>query len=175
MRSWLLRGFIFAFVMVVLRLVQGKMINTWETKAQPISIVLVAIFAIAALIWGFFDGRSDAKAQPDPDRRLDLAMTWLLGGLVAGVLSGAVAWLIALFYKDIYTGGLVSELTTFAAFTALLTFVMATVGVGIGRYLVDRRYNREHPVPTHERSTGPDTDVFAAVRDDGKTQEAPAR
>jgi hypothetical protein len=175
MRSWLLRGLIFAFAMVVLRLVQGKMINTWETKAQLISIVLVAIFAIAALIWGFFDGRSDAAAQPDPDRRLDLAMTWLLAGLVAGLLSGAAAWLISLFYTDIYAGGWLNELTTFAAFTALLTFVMATLGVGIGRFLVDRRYNREHPVPTHEGSGGPDTDVFAAVRDDGKTQELRAR
>ena len=46
-------------------------------------------------------------------------MTWLLAGLVAGVLSGAVSWLIALFYKALYVGGLINELTTFAAFTAL--------------------------------------------------------
>ncbi|MBV8965177.1 MAG: hypothetical protein JO191_03265, partial [Mycobacteriaceae bacterium] len=41
----------------------------------------------------------------------------------------------------------------------------------IGRFLVDRRYNKEHPTPTHEGSHGPDTDVFAAVRDDEKTRE----
>ena len=175
MRSWLLRGLIFAFAMVVLRLIQGKMINTWESQAQLISIVLVLIFAIAAVIWGYFDGRSDAAAQPDPDRRRDLAMTWLLAGLVAGLLSGAAAWLISLFYTDIYAGGWLNELTTFAAFTALLTFVMATLGVGIGRFLVDRRYNREHPVPTHQGSQGPDTDVFAAAKDDGTTHEMRAR
>ena len=175
MRSWLLRGLFFAFAMVVLRLVQGKMINTWETKAQLVSIVLVVILAVVALIWGFLDGRSDAAAQPDPDRRLDLAMTWLLAGLVAGLLSGAMAWLISLFYKDIYTGGVVSELTTFAAFTALVIFLMAMIGVAVGRFLVDRRYNKEHPVPTHDHAHGPDTDVFAAVKDDERTQETRAR
>jgi MFS family permease len=187
MRSWLLRGLIFAFGMVVLRLVQGAMINTWETQAQVISIFLVLIFALAALVWGYFDGRSDAQAQPDPDRRGDLAMTWLLAGLVAGILSGAVAWLISLFYKTMYVAGLMNEITTFAAFTALVVFVMATLGVAAGRVLVDRRYDKEHPVPQHDGSHGPDTDVFAAVGggrtaaraaedqryDEGRTEEMP--
>ena len=163
MRSWLLRGLVFAFLMVVLRIVQGAMINTWETQAQTISIFLVAIFALVALVWGFIDGRADAKAQPDPDRRSDLAMTWLLGGLVAGILSGVVAWLISKFYKTMYVAGLLNEISTFAAFTALLVFVMATVGVAIGRFLVDRRYNKEHPVQPSKGAHGPDTDVFAAV------------
>jgi uncharacterized membrane protein YfcA len=175
MRSWLLRGLVFAVAMLVLRLVQGAMINTWESQAQVISIVLVVIFAIVAVIWGFFDGRNDAQAQPDPDRRRDLAMTWLLAGLVAGLLSGVLAWLISLFYKNIYAASLLNEITTFAAFTALLVFVMATIGVAVGRFLVDRRYNREHPVPTHEGAQGPDTDVFAAVKDDDTTHEMPAR
>lgn len=185
MRSWLLRGLVFAFAMVVLRIVQGAMINTWETQAQIISIFLVTIFGLAALVWGYFDGRADAQAQPDPDRRGDLAMTWLLAGLVAGILAGAVSWLIGLFYKSIYVAGLINEITTFAAFTALLMFVMATIGVALGRFLVDRRYDKEHPVPHHDGSHGPDTDVFAAVGggreaetaegqrlDEGRTQEA---
>src|SRR4051812_48306653 len=113
MRSWLLRGLIFAFLMVVLRVVQGVMINTWETRAQMISIVLVAAYTLLVLIWGFIDGRRDATSQPDPDRRADLAITWLLAGLVAGLLSGAVCWVISLFYKTIYVASLMNELTTF--------------------------------------------------------------
>jgi hypothetical protein len=167
MRSWLLRGLIFAFLMVVLRLIQGVMINTWETQAQVISISLVIIYAIVVLVWGFADGRRDANAQPDPDRRADLAMTWLLAGLVAGFLSGLVCWLISLFYKTLYVGGLINEVTTFAAFTALLVFVMAMIGVAVGRFLVDRRYNKEgYPTRRREGADGdenPDTDVFAAV------------
>ncbi len=164
MSKWLLRGLVFAALMVIVRLLQGALINTWETRAGLISIILVALFAIAVFLWGVADGRADARANPDPDRRGDLAMTWLLAGLFAGIVSGAVAWFIHLFYKSLYVEGLINELTTFAAFTALLTFLMAIAGVALGRYLIDRKAAE---VPHHghagddERA---DTDVFAAVR-----------
>lgn len=175
MRSWLLRGLVFAFLMVVLRLVQGAMINTWETQAGLISVFLVVVYFIAVVVWGYLDGRSDARAQPDPDRRSDLAMTWLIAGLIAGILSGAVCWFISLFYKGLYVGGLVNELTTFAAFTALLVFVGAVVGFGVGRFLTDRQYNKEGAPPRRTGDENVDTDVFEAVREGEKTQEEPAK
>src|SRR5690349_18858221 len=138
MSNWLLRGLVFAALMVILRLLQGALINAWETKAGLISIVLIVLFAIAAFLWGLQDGRADARANPDPDRRGDLAMTWLLAGLFAGVVSGVVSWLISLFYKSLYVEGLLNEVTTFAAFTALLVFLLSLAGVALGRYLVDR-------------------------------------
>ncbi|WP_082690591.1 B-4DMT family transporter [Mycobacterium sp. M26] len=167
MNSWLLRGLAFAAGMVVVRLVQGTLINQFPTKAGLISIVLVVLFAIAALIWGLLDGRADANANPDPDRRRDLAMTWLLAGLFAGVVSGFVAWLISLFYKAVYVEGLVSEVTTFAAFTALVVFIPAIAAVAIGRWRVDR----SRPPQARRRVTdgADDTDVFDAVRDDDRT------
>ena len=55
--------------------------------------------SIGVFVWGFVDGAGRRAANPDPDRRGDLAMTWLLAGLFAGLLSGAVTWLISLFYK----------------------------------------------------------------------------
>src|SRR5215211_493104 len=106
MKSWLLRGLVFAALMVVMRLVQAAMINTWETQALLISVFLLTIFTVLALAWGLIDGRNDAAAEPDPDRRADLAMTWLLAGLVAGFLSGLVAWIISLFVKSLYIEGL---------------------------------------------------------------------
>lgn len=175
MRSWLLRGLVFAFLMVVLRLIQGAMINTWETQAGLISVFLVVVYLIGVLVWGYLDGRSDARAQPDPDRRSDLAMTWLIAGLIAGILSGAVCWFISLFYKGLYVGGLVNELTTFAAFTALLVFVGAVVGFGVGRFLTDRQYNKEGAPPRRTGDENVDTDVFEAVREGEKTQEEPAK
>ncbi len=119
------------------------MINAWQTQSGLISIVLLLLFVIGVAVWGVMDGRADAKANPDPDRRQDLAMTWLLAGLVAGVLSGAVSWLIALFYTAIYTGGLINEVTTFAAFTALIVFLPGIIGVAVGRWRVDRQYEKE--------------------------------
>lgn len=164
MSKWLLRGLMFAALMVIVRLLQGAMINVWETRATMISAILVAAYAVVALLWGYVDGRSDAKKNPDPERRADLAMTWLLAGLFAGVVSGAAAWFIGLFYNNLYVEGLLNELTTFAAFTALLVFLSAIVGVGLGHWLVDRK------APPMERrredDDRADTDVFAAVRDD---------
>ncbi|MCW2626281.1 B-4DMT family transporter [Mycobacterium sp.] len=170
MSKWLLRGLVFAALMVIVRLLQGAMINAWETKAGLISIVLVILFAIAVFIWGILDGRADARANPDPDRRQDLSMTWLLAGLFAGVVSGAVAWFISLFYKSLYVEALLNELTTFAAFTALLVFLFAIAGVALGHWLVDRKApdvpRRATTATGDERA---DTDVFAAVRQDGGT------
>src|SRR5262245_29727723 len=174
MSKWLLRGLVFAALMVIVRLLQGAMINAWETKAGLISIVLVVLYAIAVFIWGLADGRADARANPDPDRRGDLAMTWLLAGLFAGVVSGAVTWFISLFYKTLYVEALVNELTTFAAFTALLVCLFAIAGVALARWVVDRRAPE---APHHGTSATDDdradTDVFAAVRQDGGAEAAP--
>jgi hypothetical protein len=168
MSKWLLRGLVFAALMVIVRLLQGAMINAWETKAGLISIVLIVLFAVAVFVWGVSDGRADARANPDPDRRDDLAMTWLLAGLFAGVVSGAVAWFISLFYKSLYVEALVNEVTTFAAFTALLVFLTSVAGVSLGRWLVDRKADQtphlHHAGEDDERA---DTDVFAAVRHPG--------
>jgi hypothetical protein len=163
MSKWLLRGLVFAALMVVVRLLQGAMINAWVTKAGLISIVLVVLFAVAVFIWGIIDGRADARANPDPDRRRDLAMTWLLAGLFAGVVSGLVAWFIGRLYENLYVGALLNEVTTFAAFTALLTFLAAIAGVAVGHWLVDRKAP-EAPHLHHADEDRADTDVFTAVR-----------
>ena len=174
MSNWLLRGLVFAALMVIVRLLQGALINTWETRAGLISIILVLLYAVAVFAWGLIDGRADARANPDPDRRGDLAMTWLLAGLFAGIVSGAVAWFISLFYKSLYVEGLINELTTFAAFTALLVFLVALLGVTLGRYLIDRNLDKQ-PRRHHglaesaadQEQDRADTDVFAAVRHPG--------
>ncbi len=166
MTNWLLRGLVLAGVMFLVRLAQSVGINTWPTQAGLITIVVLLLGAPWAILWGAIDGRADAHAQPDPDRRADLPMTWLLAGLVAGILGGALSWLTSLLYKGFYVGGLISELTTFAAFTALIVFVPGVAGVAIGRWLVDRGYaklpQRHHGLAAHEEG-GADTDVFAAV------------
>jgi hypothetical protein len=173
MSRWLLRGLVFAALMVIVRLVQGALINLWETQAMWISVTLVVLFALGAVFWGYIDGRGDAKSNPDPDRRDDYAMTWLLAGLFAGVVSGLVSWFISLFYTGLYAEGLINEVTTFAAFTALLVFISAIIGVSVGRFLVDRK---APPVQRHGADYDrADTDVFAAVNadDEGATQAAP--
>jgi predicted lipid-binding transport protein (Tim44 family) len=174
----MVRGLVFAGVMVVLRLIQGAVINAWPTTSGLISVVLLLLFTIGVVAWGVIDGRADANASPDPDRRQDLAMTWLLGGIAAGLLSGLVSSLISMFYKGLYTGGLLSEITTFAAFVALLVFVPAIIGVAIGRWRIDRQYAKQ-PVRHHglaAKEGRDDADVFSAVRaDESPTGEIPVQ
>jgi hypothetical protein len=171
MTNWMLRGLVFGAAMVVVRLFQGSLIDVWQTHAGLISIVLLLLFLAGVVLWGVRDGRSDAAANPDPDRRADLAMIWLLAGLVAGVLSGAVTWLVGVFYKSLYVGGLINELTVFAAFTALLVFLGGITGVAVGRYLIDRSgaYTPQRGGGGEEERV--DTDVFAAVRSDEAAAE----
>jgi hypothetical protein len=165
MSNWMLRGLVYGAAMIVVRLFQGTLIQAMQTQASLISIVLVLLFLVGVVIWGVIDGRADAAANPDPDRRADLAMTWLLAGLVAGLLSGAVTWLISLFYKALYVGGLINELTVFAAFTALVVFGGGIAGVTFGRWRIDRKgaYTPKSGDKDEDRA---DTDVFAAVRSD---------
>ncbi|ORV01933.1 hypothetical protein AWB93_06405 [Mycobacterium bohemicum] len=171
----MLRGLAFAGAMIVVRLIQGALINAFQTQAGLISLVLLVLFIVGVVIWGSLDGRADARANPDPDRRQDLAMTWLLAGLLAGVLSGAVCWIIALFYQGLYTGGLINEVTTFAAFTALIVFVPAIIGVTVGRWRIDRTPEAQRRTADAEGERA-DTDVFTAVRgDDAPTGEIPAQ
>ena len=167
----MLRGLVFGGAMVVVRLFQGTLINVWQTQAALISIVLLLLFIIGVVIWGVMDGREDAASNPDPDRRQDLAMTWLLAGLVAGLLSGAVTWLISVFYKSLYVGGLINELTTFAAFTALVVFVGAICGVTVGRWRIDRTEAYKPQSKGGGDEDRADTDVFAAVRSDQAATE----
>lgn len=161
MTTWLPRGLAFAIGMVVVRLIQGSLINASPTNSGKISFALVALFAVPAVIWGLIDGMADARANPDPDRRRDLAMRWLLAGLIAGVLSGLATWIVSHFVTALYVDGLGPELVVFPAFTALMVFLPATFAVGLGRWLVDRRH-ADQP-----RSRIETDDVFAAVRADG--------
>lgn len=161
MTTWLPRGLVFAAGMVLLRLVQGALINANPTNSGVISVLLILIFAAAALVWGWLDGTADARASADPDRRRDLAMRWLLAGLLAGVLSGFVTWLISLVYRNVYADGLFPEITAFAAFTALAVFLPAMFAVALGRWMVDR--NRVDEPRRRVNDDGSETDVFDTV------------
>jgi len=169
MSKWLLRGVVFATAMVIVRLLQGALVNASPGNAIWFSTGLLVLYAIGVAVWGVLDGRGDARSNPDPDRRADLAMTCLLAGLAAGILSGAVSWFIGLFYKSIYTESLLNEITTFAAFTALLTFLVAVAGVTIGRWTIDRKAppvtRTRHGLAADDDRA--DTDVFAAVSANG--------
>ena len=101
MSKWLLRGLVFAALMVIVRLLQGAMINAWETKAVLISIVAGRCCSRSRRSSGATSTAAPTRA-PTLTRTgaADLAMTWLLAGLFAGVSAALVAWFISLFYDE---------------------------------------------------------------------------
>ncbi|MFV0495511.1 MAG: hypothetical protein ACK5M9_10890, partial [Mycobacterium sp.] len=69
MNKWMLRGVVFAAVMVVLRVIQGTLKDSRVLLPTVISDGLLTIFITLATLWCIADGRADASANPDPDRR----------------------------------------------------------------------------------------------------------
>ncbi len=119
MPEWLSRGLVFAALLVVLGMVTYAL-----GLAGTLPVVLLAFG------WGLIDGRADARAHPDPGRRGHLATRWLLAGLVAALLSGAALLLISLA-RGVFWGLMIESFV----FTALEVFLVAFLGVAVGRWL----------------------------------------
>ncbi len=161
MTTWLFRGLVLGAIMVLARLLQGTLVNMAGTNSGLLSLLIMAAMIIPAFLWGLLDGRADAKASPDPDRRKDLAMRWILAGVVAGAASGLACWIIGKMTVKMYAGNIFAEVTTIAAFTALLFFLPAIIAVSIGRWLVDRN----NPYQGRRREEG-ESSIFDKVRRD---------
>ncbi|MFC7450278.1 B-4DMT family transporter [Rhodococcus daqingensis] len=140
MNSWLLRGLGMASVHVVTRVVLGLAVTQWPLHGSSLRWLSLALVVLAALLWGGLDGIRDARTAVDEESGADLTMMWLKAAAVAGLLAGAVTWLIGVI-TDIALGDntLFFELTSGAAFTVLLVFLPAMLAVAVGRFLVRRK------------------------------------
>ncbi|WP_245921279.1 B-4DMT family transporter [Nocardia nova] len=151
MNSWVLRAIVLGALTVVLRTLLGFGMIYWPTNGSWMRIVCLIVLVVAGVAWGLIDGRSDRRANPDPERGgADLTMRWLKAGVVGGVGSGLVAWLLDFVPKfDLGDNGLLFELTAGASFIVLMIFIPAMVGVAIGRILVgrDRRKSESSAPP----------------------------
>ncbi|MFG1781334.1 B-4DMT family transporter [Rhodococcus oryzae] len=139
MNSWLLRGLGMASVHVVTRVVLGLAVTQWPLHGSSLRWISLAFVVLVALLWGGLDGIRDARTAVDEESGADLTMMWLKAAAVAGVLAGAVSWLIgATTGIALGDNTLFFELTSGAAFTILLVFLPAMLAVTVGRFLVRR-------------------------------------
>jgi hypothetical protein len=165
MSKWLLRGLVMAVLMLVCRMVHWSLVLQAGGRTVALNIAAMLIFGLIALAWGLIDGLADARANPDPDLREDLAMRWIWAGMIAGVVSGVLVSIVAAFFwKQLYTARLFDELTTTAAFVLMGVFLNAIIGVSIGRWLVDRHAPEVASRVNYDEERA-DTDAFAAVKD----------
>ncbi|MGW0176016.1 B-4DMT family transporter [Rhodococcus sp. NPDC003322] len=139
MNPWIVRGLGMAFVHVVTRVVLGIAITAWPLHGSLMRWLGIIVVVLAALVWAGIDGIRDARAHPAEGDEADLTMRWLKAAAVAGLLSGAVCWLVGAV-SDIALGenSLFFELTSGAAFTLLLVFVPAMLAVAVGRFIAHR-------------------------------------
>ncbi|MGV9676730.1 B-4DMT family transporter [Nocardia sp. NPDC003482] len=151
MNSWVLRAAVLGALTVVLRILLGfGMIQSPTHGAWMRTLCLIVLIA-AALLWGLADGRGDRRAHPDPDHGgADLTMRWLKAGVVGGLGSGLVSWVLDYVPKfDLGGNGLLFELTAGASFIVLMIFIPAMAGVALGRFLVGRAGRKAESKPNH--------------------------
>ncbi len=140
MNAWVLRATVLGALTVFLRVVLGFGMVYSPTHGAWMRTLCLIVLVAAGIAWGLIDGRTDRRANPDPERGgADLTMRWLKAGVVGGLGSGVVAWLLDFVPKfDLGGNGLIFELTAGAAFIILLIFIPAMAGVAAGRFLVGR-------------------------------------
>ncbi|WP_227981772.1 B-4DMT family transporter [Nocardia spumae] len=149
MNSWVLRAIVLGALTVVLRTLLGFGMIYWPTHGSWMRILCLIVLVVAGVAWGLIDGRSDRRANPDPERGgADLTMRWLKAGVAGGLGSGLVSWVLDFVPKfDLGDNGLLFELTAGAAFIVLMIFIPAMIGVAVGRVLVGREQRKGEPSP----------------------------
>lgn len=154
MNAWLLRAVVLGALTDVLRTVLGFGMVYWPTQGTWMRLLCLVVLIVAGVAWGLADGRSDRRANPDPDRGgVDLTMRWLKAAIVGGLGSAVVAWILDYIPKfDLGDNGLGFEITAGAAFILLMIFIPAIVGVAVGRLLVTREQNKS-AAPPHPAAT----------------------
>jgi uncharacterized membrane protein YeaQ/YmgE (transglycosylase-associated protein family) len=127
MRFWLLRGGVLAVVHAAAQTVVAALTVRDPTGQGTIAAIVLGVLVGAVAVWGVLDRW---RAVPRPE------ITWLIAALVAG-WGAAVLGVIgrSVFVDQTGASELGTALTGGAAFTALLVFVPAGVGLLAGKWL----------------------------------------
>ncbi|WP_216902739.1 B-4DMT family transporter [Nocardia alni] len=144
MNAWLLRAVVLGALTVVLRTLLGFGMIYWPTQGGWMRVLCLIVVIGSGVVWGLADGRSDRRANPDPERGgADLTMRWLKAAVAGGLGAGIVSWILNFVPSfDLGDNGLLFEVTAGASFIVLLIFIPSMVGVATGRYLVTREANK---------------------------------
>lgn len=143
MVAWLLRGLVMSAVHIGARVLLGLAIVAWPLETNYWKTIAIAGVVLVALIWGGIDGLIDGRAHSDPDDYDDLTMRWLKAGLLAGLISAIVCWVLGNWVMSgIGENTLAIEIFAGGSFTTLLVFVPALVGAAVGRLLTRRQHRK---------------------------------
>ena len=127
MRTWLLRGGALAVVHAAAQTVVALFAVRNPTSQGALAAIVLGLLVGAVAVWGVLD---TWRALPRPE------IVWLIAALVAGWAAGVLGVIgRSIFVDQTGVSELGSALTGGAAFTALLVFVPAGVGLLAGRWI----------------------------------------
>lgn len=141
MPAWLIRGLALALIHAAAVVVLAKIAVFRPTDKTVATAIVFALLIGIALTWGAIDGwlRHDARGR-----------NWVVGALVAGPAAGALNVVgRAIFVDETGASELPVQLTSGAAFTALLVLVPAAIGLFVGGRVAPPE---ETPAPRPRRS-----------------------
>ncbi|MFJ9364658.1 B-4DMT family transporter [Nocardia sp. NPDC101769] len=148
MNAWVLRAVGLGALTVVLEALLGFGMRYWPTTGAWMRILCLIVLIGSVIAWGVLDGRSDRRANADPERGADLTMRWLKAALAGGVGSGLAAWILDFIPGfDLGDQGLVFDITSAASFIVLLIFIPGVLGVALGRWLAGRDGKKQPGTP----------------------------
>lgn len=161
MPAWLTRGLVLAVLHAAASVIHAKLLTGQSADRTLLTWVVIALLVGVALMWGSIDGWRRAE-QP--------MLTWLIAGLVAGPLGGVLNVIgRALFVDQTGVSDLWPQVSTGAAFTALLVIVPAGVGLLVGARL------EPPPGAVAETPAEPPTPAPRPVRPARRSSEAARR
>lgn len=162
MERWLLRGLVLAVVHAAAAVIAAKMAPTIGGQRSVLVSVTFAVLIGIAVLWGALDGW---RRSPSP------YLTWTIASVLAGLVSGVLNVIgRGLFVDATGISELGSQMTSGAAFVALLVAVPAWAGVLFGSRL-DAPAARK----TKASGDGTKTDEGAVKDDQPKPSPKPKR
>jgi hypothetical protein len=127
MRTWLIRGGVLAVVHAAAQTVVAAFTVRNPTGHSSLAAIVLGVLVGAVAVWGVID---TWRAVPGRET------AWLIAALIAGWGAGVLGVIgRAIFVDQTGTSELGSALTGGAAFTALLVFVPAALGLLAGRWI----------------------------------------
>lgn len=127
MRTWLVRGSVFAVLNAVAQTGLAAVTVYHADTLTWLRPLTLGVLAGAGVLWGAVDAWF---------RRLDRGINWVKAAVLAGLLAGVLAVIgRAAFVDETGTWALQDALTGGAAFTALLVLIPAGLGLLLGLLL----------------------------------------
>ncbi|WP_026917834.1 B-4DMT family transporter [Gordonia shandongensis] len=147
MSSWLLRGTVMSIVHIAARIILSIAVVTAPLSSPIWRWLAIIAVVLVAMIWGGVDGIKDARENADPDDYADLTVRWLKVGVMAGLISCLVSWILGVWSPVSWLNGIgqadfLIEILAGGSFITLVVYVPAFFGVTFGRFLIRREQRK---------------------------------